>query len=76
MVRKCAAILVGGALLLGVVLLASSCSRTGEPGSRRNIGEEESAMKPEAQAALSPGDIPPIDAAAPENFETATFGLG
>ena len=33
-------------------------------------------MKTETPTRLLPGEIPPIDAAAPETFETATFGLG
>ena len=33
-------------------------------------------MKPEPQTMPSLGTIPPIDAAAPLTFDTATFGLG
>jgi hypothetical protein len=33
-------------------------------------------MKPESQTMPSPGTIPPIDTAAPQVFDTATFGLG
>lgn len=33
-------------------------------------------MKLTAQNMSSPGTIPPIDAAAPQAFDTATFGLG
>jgi hypothetical protein len=37
---------------------------------------EESVMKLASQNIPSPGTIPPIDAAAPQTFDTATFGLG
>lgn len=33
-------------------------------------------MTLESQNMPSPGTIPPIDAAAPQTFDTATFGLG
>lgn len=33
-------------------------------------------MTLESQNRPSPGTIPPIDAAAPQTFDTATFGLG
>jgi hypothetical protein len=37
---------------------------------------KESVMKLASQNIPSPGTIPPIDAAAPQTFDTATFGLG
>ena len=76
MERRDAIIWLGWVFLLGAVLIANGCSRTGEPGSQRTAAGEESTMKTETPTRLSPGEIPPIDAAAPETFETATFGLG
>ena len=76
MERKHAAVLSGGILLLGMALVVIGCSRTGEPNAGQVTPGEESAMKPENQSMPSPAALPPIDAAAPRNFETATFGLG
>ena len=69
-------ILAGGILLLGMALIVIGCSRTGEREAGRNTLEEESAMKPENRTLSSTDVLPPIDAAAPQTFDTATFGLG
>jgi hypothetical protein len=76
MKRKRAAILTGGILALGMALIVIGCSRTGEREAGRNTIEEESAMKPENRTLPSPAARPAIDAAAPQTFDTATFGLG
>jgi hypothetical protein len=65
-----------GLLLLGMVLVVIGCSRTGEPQAGQTTPGEESAMKTGNTSMPSPAALPPIDAAAPRNFETATFGLG
>jgi hypothetical protein len=76
MKRKRAAILTGGILALGMALIVIGCSRTGEHEAGRSPIEEESAMKPENHTLPSPAAQPAIDAAAPQTFDTATFGLG
>ena len=57
-------------------IMMASCSRTGESNAGRHPLPEESVMKLASQNIPSPGTIPPIDAAAPQIFDTATFGLG
>jgi len=69
-------ILIAITLLMGMVLVAIGCSRTGEPGTGRSTSGKETAMKPETRDQPSPAALPPIDAAAPRTFDTATFGLG
>ena len=76
MKRKHAALLAGRLLLLGMVLIVSGCPRTGEPETGRNTLGEESAMKPQNPTLPSTDALPAIDAAAPQTFDTATFGLG
>ena len=73
---KHAAVLTGGIFLLGMVLVSIGCSRAGEPKAGQVIPGKESAMKLENQSMPSPAALPLIDAAAPRNFATATFGLG
>ena len=57
-------------------IVMASCSRTGESNADRHPLPKEPVMKFAAQNMPSPGTIPPIDAAAPQIFDTATFGLG
>lgn len=76
MQRERAVILIAGTLLMGMVLVAISCSRTGESDTDRSMPGKETAMKPESGNQSSPAALPPIDAAAPRTFDTATFGLG
>jgi hypothetical protein len=57
-------------------IVMASCSRSGESNADRHPLPEESVMKLASQKIPSPGTIPPIDAAAPQTFDTATFGLG
>jgi len=70
------AILIAGTLLMGMVLFTIGCSRTEEPDTNRSTPGRETAMKPENRDQSFPEALPPIDAAAPRTFETATFGLG
>ena len=73
---------IGGAIIVLTVTVASaaivmaSCSRSGESNAGRHPLPKESVMKLTAQNMPAPGTIPPIDAAAPQTFDTATFGLG
>jgi len=73
--------MLGAIIALTVVvastaMLMASCSRAGESNAGRHPLPEESVMKLASQKTPSPGTIPPIDAAAPPTFDTATFGLG
>ena len=63
-------------IALHLVLLLASCSRPGESNAHLDRGPKESAMKLESQTTSKTNAIPPIDATAPEAFQTATFGLG
>ena len=76
METKRTVILAGGILLLGMVLVVSGCSRTGEPAAGRSAPREESVMKSKNSTLPSTGTLPAIDAAAPQPFDTATFGMG
>lgn len=76
MQKKMDAIIVLTVVALSTVVLMGSCSRTGESRSGHKPLPEESAMTLESKNAPSQGTIPPIDAAAPPVFDTATFGLG
>lgn len=71
----------GTMVVLSIMALAAmgilgSCSRTGESRSGHPPLPEESAMTIEAQQPPAPVTIPAIDTAAPQVFDTATFGLG
>jgi hypothetical protein len=68
-------VIVWSVMALGAILIIG-CSRTGESEAHRPFVQEASAMKSEAHTIPSFDVIPPIDAAAPQTFETATFGLG
>jgi hypothetical protein len=76
MQKKMNAMMAWTVLALSVAILMGSCSRSGESRSSRHPLSEETAMQRESQTISSPGTIPPIDAAAPQIFDTATFGLG
>jgi hypothetical protein len=65
-----------GILALGLLLTPVGCSRTIEPESQLPAEQKETAMPPESQMRPTIATIPPIDAAAPQTFDTATFGLG
>ena len=70
------AIIVLTVTVASAAIVAASCSRSGESNADRHPLPKEPAMKLTAQNMSSPGTIPPIDAAAPQTFDTATFGLG
>jgi hypothetical protein len=67
---------VGGVSVLALALFAAGCSRSVETTTNHPADLEEIDMKSETRSTPLPGKIPPIDAAAPQTFETATFGLG
>ena len=70
------AIIVLTVTAASAAIVMASCSRSGESNAGRHPLPEEPAMKHTVQNMSSPGTIPPIDAAAPSTFDTATFGLG
>ncbi|MDY6905471.1 MAG: hypothetical protein SWH61_12375 [Thermodesulfobacteriota bacterium] len=62
--------------LAGIVLFFIGCSAsTGEPVNHDDHTKEDN-MKPMSVRTPLSSDIPPIDADAPAEFETASFGLG
>lgn len=64
-------------LLLGVALWLWGCSQNKAPINPQEVNNTEATMNSsELAIASSTLTIPPIDAAAPDVFETATFGLG
>ena len=71
-------------LLVGLVALGSfisGCSRSETPASDNIPISEDRSMEIQSETRMSSPEtalqkIPPIDAAAPKAYETATFGLG
>lgn len=64
-------------LLLGIAFWLGGCSQNTAPVSPQEVNTTEATMNSSEIAIATPTlTIPPIDAAAPEVFETATFGLG
>ena len=61
---------------LGVLLLLGACTRADTSGSGAQPPLKESTMTSQTQTFAPRTAIPPIDAAAPAEVETATFGLG
>lgn len=57
---------------LSALLLLGACSRTGGSGD----SSEANTMEMNAMTTAHRGALPPIDAAVPQNVDTATFGLG
>ncbi|MCB2167657.1 MAG: hypothetical protein KQI78_08350 [Deltaproteobacteria bacterium] len=70
------AIIVLTVTAASAAIVMASCSRSGESNAGRHPLPKEPVMKLTAQNMPSPGTIPPIDTAAPQIFDTATFGLG
>ena len=65
-------------VLLGVVLVGACAAALGEhnPGEMSSVARKTVMVTEGAATADSEGSIPPIDAAAPGETETATFALG
>lgn len=65
-------------ILLGLVMLTplTACSQNREPAGRPEAKTKGGGLTSGAQVDRAKVPIPPIDAAAPAEFETATFGLG
>jgi len=55
--------------LLGVAFIPSACSQSMDPISGHTIEPKDSSMKKD-------NVLPPIDLSAPDEYETASFGLG
>lgn len=65
-------IIVAGFIALLSLVPVNGCNQT----SGSNPQNKESAMLPATQTDVGHNPIPPIDAAAPDHYETATFALG
>jgi len=57
-------------------MLVWGCPTNRSPTGDQSVAAKEQTMKTDQTAALWQPEIPPIDAAAPAHFDTATFGLG
>jgi len=73
--RSCANI-IRYLLLFGVMSFLTDCSPTIAIQANHASKKKESAMSLAYQTVTESPAIPPIDAAAPSIFETASFGLG
>jgi PBP1b-binding outer membrane lipoprotein LpoB len=73
MKKKSGVNLIRYLLLLGVMSFFTSCSQTMDTQATQS---KENAMNLAYKTEKESLEIPPIDAAAPMNFETASFGLG
>ena len=63
-------------LLLGVMSFFTSCSPTMDTQADQASKTKEESMRLAHEIETGSQMIPPIDAAAPKTFETASFGLG
>ena len=61
---------------LSLLLLMGACSRAETTGNGTPLPPKEFAMASGHATTVSRTSIPPIDAVAPQTFETASFGLG
>jgi len=76
MKKKSGVNLIRYLLLLGVMSFFTSCSQTMDTQATQATKSKENAMNLAYETEKESLEIPPIDAAAPMNFETASFGLG
>jgi hypothetical protein len=66
-----------GLLAIGVIALIGACTPNTETAPNRQSNLKETDMHSKNDTAMSAvNPIPPIDAAAADVFETASFGLG
>lgn len=70
------ALIVWGSVVLMAMVWTGACSPTEDYRSTHQSLPEASDMKDQLPTAMMPAAIPPIDAAAPQAFDTATFALG
>ena len=73
--RSCANI-IRCLFLLGVMSFLSGCSQTMAMQAKHDSKTKERSMSLAYKTETESPVIPPIDAAAPSIFETASFGLG
>lgn len=76
MKRRAQPLVCVGLLVLGTWLSLTACTRSQESGATTEKVPKESLMETVTPTMAQPAAVPPIDAAAPHTFETATFGLG
>lgn len=62
--------------LIWFSLFIHGCSEIEVPAAQNATQPKDQTMTIQSQMRLSSTTIPPIDAAAPEAYQTATFGLG
>ena len=62
--------------LVSMLLLLGGCSEVKPTTMDRTMASKEQVMRLETDTAVWTPTIPPIDTAAPDTYETATFGLG
>ena len=62
--------------LLGVMSVLMGCSPAMDTQAKHKSKTKEDAMRLAYETEIESLEIPPIDAAASLNFETASFGLG
>ena len=75
MKKKSGVNLIRYLLLLGVMSFFTSCSQIMDTQATQATQSKENAMNLAYKTEKESLEIPPIDAAAPMNFETAAFGL-
>ncbi len=76
MKKKCGTTGIGCLFLLGMSYFLWACSPTMDSQANHESKTTEAAMNPAPIIETESPAIPPIDAAAPAVFETASFGLG
>ncbi len=74
--RKAIRTAIWRVFVLAVFWAVAGCSPTPETGTLGPAEQQETVMRSDSPAPLSPGKIPPIDASAPQTLDAATFGLG
>jgi PBP1b-binding outer membrane lipoprotein LpoB len=63
-------------LVIGVLAFVAGCNQASAPKANQASTLKESSMDVAYKTDTTNIEIPPIDMAAPAEFETATFGLG
>ncbi len=76
MKKRCCTTGKGCLLLVGILSLLLACSPTMDSQAGQDSKTTEATMNLALKTETDSPAIPPIDAAAPSIFETASFGLG
>ena len=70
------AIVLNVFVLMPLYLLLWGCTQDNPPAASRTVNQQEPPMSSQPLTRTAPIAVAPIDTAAPERFQTATFGLG